>query len=106
MPKESGSKRSALILRLAVGEHHVDIIKISSAGNRRRSVLVKFTKVLAKRPLGIDVEVCLIPEEDYSASGDEASKIILLRVGQLGKIDATNLSANLGIVIKDVRGIR
>lgn len=83
----------------------MDIIKISSARNRRRSVLVKFTKVLAKRPLGIDVEVCLITEEDYSASGDEASKIILLRVGQLGKIDATNLSANLGIAIKDVRGI-
>lgn len=64
-------------------------------------MLVQFAKVLAQFALLLDPEVLLIAEEDNTTRSDEPGEIVLLCIGQVGKVDARNFSADLGTVVAD-----
>lgn len=67
-------------------------------------MLVQLAKVLTELSLLVDAQVFLVSEEYHAPCGDEASKVILLQVGEVGEVDAVDFSADLGVVIEDVGG--
>ena len=70
-----------------------------------KAYLVELPKVSSQIPLGLDIKVLLSSEKDNASVSDQSSKIVLLRVGEICEIDAVNLGADFGIVIKDCGGI-
>lgn len=83
----------------------MNVVEISSARYRRRSMLMQFPEIFGKLALSINVKICLVAEEYHSSGCNEPSQVVLLCIGKLGKVDAMDLSANLGVVIEDVGSI-
>lgn len=65
---------------------------------------MQLTEVGAKLTLLVDVEVVLVAEENDTTNGNETSEVVLLGVGELGKLDAVDLGADLGVVVEDIGG--
>lgn len=103
MPEEGGSKQRAEVL-VAFGEDDVDILETLAAGNGSGGMLVQLTEIRAKLTLLVDVEVVLVAEENDTTNGNETSEVVLLSVGELGKLDAVDLGADLGVVVEDIGG--
>ena len=67
-------------------------------------MLVQLAKVLAQFSLLVDAKILLISEEDDASCSYESCQVVLLYVGEIGKIDAVDFGADFRIVVEDVRG--
>jgi hypothetical protein len=101
VPKESGREQGAEIRRAFTSVHNVDIFETFLTRHGGGSVLVQLTKVLSKFALLLNSKVFLVAEEDNASCGNQSREVVLLEVGKVGKIYAVDLSADLGVVVKD-----
>ena len=67
-------------------------------------MLVKSAKVLTELALSLDIKIDLVTEEYDSASCNQPCEIVLLCVGELGKVDSMDFSSNLWVVIENIGG--
>ena len=67
---EGGGEHCAFVFGLLVCVYHVNVVEVAALGNTGGGVLVQTTEVLTEFTLGVDGEVLLVPEEDYSSCGD------------------------------------
>lgn len=80
----------------------MDILETLLARYGCGGVLVQLTKVLSKLALLLDAKVLLVAEEDNTSCRNQSCKIVLLEVGEVGKVYSVNLGADLGVVVKDL----
>lgn len=104
MPEETGSKHSPQIGAILASIYDVNVLETLLPWNRRGSMLVKLAEVLAQCSLLFDAEVLLVSEEYNASRGNQAGKVILLCISQVGEINTVDLSADLGVVVKDIGG--
>jgi hypothetical protein len=67
---------------------------------------VQLPEVLAQCPLLVNAEVLLVPEEDDTTCSNQAGKVVLLQIGEVGEINPVDLCADFRVIIEDIGGGR
>lgn len=105
VPQESGREQGTEIWASLACVDDMDVLQALTLRYTSGGMLVQLSKVLSKLTLLVDAEVLLVAEEDDTPGGDQPGEIVLLKVGQVGKVNTVDFSADFGVVVEHICGI-